>query len=89
MDFENRRVSKRYLAIVRGVVPDDSGRIELPMDRAKGLGILKRFAPQTIIDRLIANLLSGSPTDQASPAAELEFCRESTRHCTRLRKLTF
>ena len=41
MDFENRRVSKRYLAIVRGVMPEDSGRIELPMDRAKeGLHIL-------------------------------------------------
>lgn len=41
LDFENRRVSKRYLAIVRGVMPDDRGRIELPMDRAReGLHLL-------------------------------------------------
>ena len=41
IDFENRNVSKRYLAIVRGVMPNDEGRIELPMDRAKeGLHIL-------------------------------------------------
>jgi 23S rRNA pseudouridine1911/1915/1917 synthase len=39
IDFENRRVSKRYLAIVRGEMPDDAGRIEpvpmfdLPEDR--------------------------------------------------------
>jgi 23S rRNA pseudouridine1911/1915/1917 synthase len=40
-DFENRQVQKRYLAIVRGVMPDDEGRIELSMDRAKeGLHIL-------------------------------------------------
>lgn len=47
IDFENRRVSKRYLAIVRGVMPDDSGRIELPMDRAKeGLHILMEVTPE-------------------------------------------
>jgi 23S rRNA pseudouridine1911/1915/1917 synthase len=47
IDFENRRVSKRYLAIVRGVMPDDAGRIELPMDRAKeGLHILMEVTPE-------------------------------------------
>lgn len=46
-DFENRRVSKRYVAIVRGVMADDSGRIELPMDRAKeGLHILMEVTPE-------------------------------------------
>jgi len=41
MGFENRRVRKRYLAIVRGIMSDDEGRIDLPMDRAKeGLHIL-------------------------------------------------
>jgi len=45
--FENRRVSKRYLAIVRGVMPDDEGRIELPIDRAKeGLHILMEVTPK-------------------------------------------
>ena len=45
--FENRRVSKRYLAIVRGVMPEDEGRIELPMDRAKeGLHILMEVTPE-------------------------------------------
>ncbi|MDH4281174.1 MAG: RluA family pseudouridine synthase [Myxococcales bacterium] len=44
--FENRRVSKRYLAIVRGIIPDDEGRIELPMDRAKeGLHLLMEVTP--------------------------------------------
>ncbi len=41
IDFENRNVSKRYLAIVRGEMPEDAGRIELPINRAKeGLHIL-------------------------------------------------
>jgi len=45
--FENRRVSKRYLAIVRGVMPDDEGRIDLPLDRAKeGLHILMEVTPK-------------------------------------------
>ncbi|MFZ1864311.1 MAG: RluA family pseudouridine synthase [Polyangiales bacterium] len=47
LDFENRRVSKRYLAIVRGVMPDDQGRIELPMDRAReGLHLLMEVTPE-------------------------------------------
>ena len=47
IDFENRNVSKRYLAIVRGEMPKDEGRIELPMDRAKeGLHILMEVTPQ-------------------------------------------
>lgn len=47
LDFENRRVSKRYLAIVRGVMPEDHGRIELPMDRAKeGLHLLMEVSPE-------------------------------------------
>lgn len=46
-DFENRRVQKRYVAIVRGRMPDDVGRIELPMDRAKeGLHILMEVTPE-------------------------------------------
>ncbi|MEM8610002.1 MAG: RluA family pseudouridine synthase [Myxococcota bacterium] len=44
--FENRRVSKRYLAVVEGVMPDDQGRIALPMDQAKeGLHILMEVTP--------------------------------------------
>jgi len=47
IDFENRRVSKRYLAIVQGVMPNDEGRIELPLDRAKeGLHILMEVTPE-------------------------------------------
>jgi 23S rRNA pseudouridine1911/1915/1917 synthase len=45
--FENRTVSKRYLAIVQGVMPENEGRIELPMDRAKeGLHILMEITPE-------------------------------------------
>jgi 23S rRNA pseudouridine1911/1915/1917 synthase len=45
--FENRRVNKRYLAIVRGIMPDDEGRIELPMDTAKeGLHLLMEVTPE-------------------------------------------
>ena len=45
--FENRRVSKRYLAIVRGAVPDDEGQIELPIDRVKeGLHVLMEVTPE-------------------------------------------
>lgn len=44
--FENRRVHKRYLAVVRGALPHDEGRIELPMDRAKeGLHLLMEVTP--------------------------------------------
>jgi len=45
--FESRQVSKRYLAIVRGVMPDDEGQIALPMDRAKeGLHVLMEVTPE-------------------------------------------
>lgn len=45
--FENRRVRKRYVAIVQGTIPDDEGRIDLPMDQAKeGLHILMEVAPE-------------------------------------------
>ncbi len=45
--FEKRRVRKRYLAIVRGVMTDDEGRIALPMDRAtEGLHILMDVTPE-------------------------------------------
>ena len=47
IDFENRNVSKRYLAIVRGEMQRDVGRIELPMDRAReGLHILMEVTPE-------------------------------------------
>lgn len=47
LDFENRKVSKRYLAIVHGEMPEDSGRIELPMDRVReGLHILMEVTPE-------------------------------------------
>ncbi|MGB8332609.1 MAG: RluA family pseudouridine synthase [Polyangiales bacterium] len=45
--FENRRVRKRYLAIVRGVMPDEDGSIDLSMDRAKeGLHLLMEVSPE-------------------------------------------
>lgn len=45
--FENRRVRKRYLAIVDGRMPDDEGRIALPMEQAKeGLHILMEVTPE-------------------------------------------
>lgn len=45
--FENRRVSKRYLAVVEGAVEEDEGRIELPMAPAKeGLHILMEVTPE-------------------------------------------
>jgi len=41
MAFEGRRVSKIYLAIVRGEPSDDEGTIDIPMDRAReGLHLL-------------------------------------------------
>jgi 23S rRNA pseudouridine1911/1915/1917 synthase len=47
ISFENRRVSKRYLAIVRGVMPDDEGRIDLELDRAReGLHLLMEVTPR-------------------------------------------
>lgn len=47
IDFENRRVRKRYLAIVRGAMPDDEGNIDLPMDRAReGLHLLMEVTPK-------------------------------------------
>ena len=39
--FEHRRVTKRYLAIVRGEIGPDAGTIDIPLDRAKeGLHVL-------------------------------------------------
>lgn len=45
--FENRHVYKRYLAIVRGKVPDDTGLIDAPMGRAtEGLHVLMETKPE-------------------------------------------
>jgi len=47
MGFESRRVRKRYLAIVRGTMPEDEGSIDLAMDRAEeGLHILMEVSAE-------------------------------------------
>jgi 23S rRNA pseudouridine1911/1915/1917 synthase len=44
--FENRNVEKRYVAIVRGALPEDQGLIDRPMGRAtEGLHILMEIKP--------------------------------------------
>lgn len=44
--FENRRMQKTYLAIVRGVMANDTGTIDLPMGRVReGLHVLMEVQP--------------------------------------------
>jgi 23S rRNA pseudouridine1911/1915/1917 synthase len=45
--FENRRVSKRYVAITRGALPEDEGVIDRAMGRATtGLHVLMEIKPE-------------------------------------------
>jgi short-subunit dehydrogenase len=44
-------------ARVHEVITSDKKPLRVPMDRAKVLGVVKRLAPQFVIDRLIAGLL--------------------------------
>ncbi len=37
--------------------PSSKRPLRVPMDRAKALGVVKRFAPQALLDRLIAGLI--------------------------------
>lgn len=46
-------VARRILAVIQG----SKRPLRIPMDKAKPLSILKRLAPQSLIDRLIAGLL--------------------------------
>ncbi len=46
-------------AKVHEVITRDKKPLRVPMDRARPLGLLKRLAPQAVIDRLIAGLLKG------------------------------
>ena len=43
---------------IHQVITADKKPLRVPMDRAKALGLVKRLAPQSVIDRLIAGLLS-------------------------------
>ena len=46
-------VARRVLAVIRS----SKRPLRVPMDRAKPLSIVKRLAPQSVIDRLIAGLI--------------------------------
>ena len=43
------------------VITAERKPLRVPMDRAKGLTLIKRLAPQSLIDRMIANLVPLSP----------------------------
>ena len=47
------KVARRILAVIRS----DERPLRVPMDRAKPLSIVKRLAPQSVIDRMIDGLL--------------------------------
>jgi short-subunit dehydrogenase len=53
-------------ARVHEVITSDKKPLRVPMDRAKALGIVKRLAPQFVIDRLIASLLPAGEVGQAA-----------------------
>jgi hypothetical protein len=46
-------VARRVHAVIRS----SKRPLRVPMDKAKPLSILKRLAPQSLIDRLVAGLL--------------------------------
>jgi hypothetical protein len=43
---------------VHALIQSSKRPLRVPMDRARPLSILKRLAPQSVIDRLVAGLLS-------------------------------
>lgn len=72
--FAERRVDKRYQAVVRGRPVDDAGRIELPLavdwpQRPRRVVDAVRGKPSTTLWRLLA---TGAPHDPAHDRSRLE-----------------
>ena len=44
---------------VHRVITSDKKPLRVPMDRARAVGLIKRLAPQSVIDRMVAGLLKG------------------------------
>ena len=52
IDFQRRRIAKRYVAVVEGVIGPSAGEIDLPIGRlAGGLSILRSAAPDAVDPR--------------------------------------
>ena len=41
------------------IIEADKKPLRVPMDKAKAMGVLKRVAPQSVIDKMISNLVDG------------------------------
>jgi hypothetical protein len=51
---------------VAQVITLDRKPLRVPMDKAKPLTLLKRLAPQFVIDRLVRGLAQGGPAEDAA-----------------------
>jgi predicted nucleic acid-binding protein len=60
-DTRNSRLTPEMVSNeIYQVIQSKKRKLRYPMDRAKALSIVKRFAPQRLIDKLINNLVSGA-----------------------------
>ena len=50
---------EKVAARIHDVLTSDKKPLRVPMDRAVALGIVKRLAPQSVIDRLLRGLIEG------------------------------
>jgi hypothetical protein len=58
-DTETSKLTPEAVARrVHTVIQSSKRPLRVPMDKARPISILKRLAPQSVIDRLVAGLLS-------------------------------
>ena len=50
---------EKVAAKVHDVITREKKPLRVPMDRAVALGLVKRLAPQSVIDRLLRGLIEG------------------------------
>lgn len=51
---------------IHGVLVSEKKPLRVPMDKARGVAVLKRLAPQSLIDRLVGGLLKGAGPEAGS-----------------------
>ena len=60
-DTETSKLTPEAVAQkIHQVITSEHKPLRVPMDRAKGVGLVKRFAPQSIVDRLIGGLMKSA-----------------------------
>ena len=62
----SRLTPEKVAEKICSVIESDRKPLRVPMDRARGVGLVKRLAPQSVIDRLIAGFLRSASRDRGA-----------------------